>query len=84
MYFSGSEFHNKLLAMSGIFETKNWFQKEGKHIGNNMKQRFFGAKVKFFRIQSNVNSASRLIFGNPLACQSLEICFNERCHHLKI
>ena len=22
MYFSGSEFHNKLLAMSGIFKTK--------------------------------------------------------------
>ena len=44
----------------------------------------FGAKAKFFSIQSNENSTSRLIFGNPLACQSLEICFNKRCHHLKI
>ena len=32
----------------------------------------FGAKAKFFGIQSNVNSTSRLIFGNPLTCQSLK------------
>ena len=31
---------------------------------------FFGAKAKFFRIQSNVNSTSRLIFGNPLALEA--------------
>ena len=59
MYFSGSEFHNKLLAMSGIFETKKkWFPKDDKHIGSKY---FFGAKAKFFSIQSNVNSKSRLI-----------------------
>ena len=45
---------------------------------------FFGAKAKFFSIQSNVNSKSRLNFGNPLTCQSLEICFNKQCHHFKI
>ena len=84
MYLSGSEFHNKLLAMSGIFKTKKWFRKEDKHIGSSRKQIFFGAKAKFFSIQSNVNSTSRLIFGDPLTCQSLEICFNKRCHHLKI
>ena len=38
---------------------------------------FFGAKAKFVSIQSNVNSISRLIFGNPLAYQSLEICFDK-------
>ena len=84
MYFSGSEFPNKLLAMSGIFKTKNWFRKEDKHIGSNRKQIFFGAKAKFFSMQSNVSSTSRSIFGNPLTCQSLEFCFNKRCHHLKI
>ena len=52
MYFSGSEFHNKLLAMSEVFKTKNWFRKKDKHIGSNRKQIFFGAKPKFFRIQS--------------------------------
>ena len=66
MYFSGSKFHSKLSAMSGIFKTKIWFQKEDKHIGKNRKQIFFGAKAEFFSIQSNVNSTSRLIFGNPL------------------
>ena len=55
MYFSGSEFHNNLLAMSGIFETKKWFPKDDKRIGSNRKQIFFGAKAKFFSIQSNVN-----------------------------
>ena len=45
---------------------------------------FFGAKAKFFSIESNVNSKSRLNFGNPLTCQSLEICFNKQCHHFKI
>ena len=44
----------------------------------------FGTKAKFFSIQSNENSTWRLIFGIPLTCQSLEICFNKRCHHLKI
>ena len=65
--FSGSEFHNKFSAMSGIFKTKKeWFRKEDKHTGSNRKQIFFGAKAKFFGIQSNVNSTSRSIFGNPL------------------
>ena len=41
MYVSGSEFHNNLLAMSGIFETKKWFQKDDKRIGRNRKQIFF-------------------------------------------
>ena len=44
----------------------------------------FEAKAKFFSIKSNVNSTSRLILGNPLKSQSLEICFNRRCHHFKI
>ena len=45
MYFSGSEFHNKLLAMSGIFiKQKKWFRKEDKHIGSNRKQIFFWSK----------------------------------------
>ena len=44
----------------------------------------FGAKAKFFGIRSNVHSTSRLISGNTLTCQSLEICFNRRCHHFKI
>ena len=42
MYFFGSEFHNKLLAMSGILKTKKiGFEKEDKHIGSNRKQIFF-------------------------------------------
>ena len=53
-------------------------------IGSNRKQIFFWTKAKLFNTQSNVNSTSRLIFGNPLSCQSLEICFNKRCHHFKI
>ena len=47
MYFSGSEFHNKLLAMSGIFQTKNWFRKEDKHIGSNRKQIFLEQELNF-------------------------------------
>ena len=71
MYFSGSEFHNKFLVMSGIFKTKKLFSKG---IKINMlevtgNKYFFGAKAKFFGIQSNVNSTSRLIFGNLLTCQ---------------
>ena len=82
MYFSASDFHNKLLAMCGIFKTNDWFRKEDiKHIGSNSKQIFFGAKAKFFGIN---NSSSRLIFGKPLTCQNLEICFNKQCHHLRI
>ena len=61
MYFSGSEFHNKPLAMSGIFKTKKLVSKGNKHIGSNRNEIFFGAKAKFFDIQSNVNSTSRLI-----------------------
>ena len=48
MYFSGSEFHNNLLAMSVFFKTKKWFRKEDKHIGSNWKQIFFGTKAKLF------------------------------------
>ena len=84
MYFSGSEFHNNLLAMSGIFETKKWFPKDDNVLEVTGNKYFFGAKAKFFSIQSNVNSKSRLIFGNPLTCQCLEICFNKQCHHFKI
>ena len=84
MYFSGSEFHNNRLAMSGIFETKNGFQRTINVLEVTGNKYFFGAKAKFFSIQSNVNSKSRLIFGNPLTCQSLEICFNKQCHHFKI
>ena len=62
MYFSGSEFHNKFLAMGGIYKTKNWFPKEDKH-RSNRKQIFFGPKAKLFSVQSNVNSTLRLIFG---------------------
>ena len=46
MYFSDSEFHNKFLAMSGIFKT-NWFRKEDKHIGSNRKQIFLEQKLNF-------------------------------------
>ena len=67
-----------------LLKHQNWFRKQDKHIGSNRKPIFFGAKARFISIQSNVNSISRLIFGNPLACQSLEICFNKQCHHLKI
>ena len=85
MYFSGSEFHNKLLAMRGIFiKQKNGFERKINILEVTGNKYFFGAKAKFFNIQSNLNSTSRLIFGNPLACQSLEICFNKQCHHLKI
>ena len=85
MYFSGSEFHNNLLAMSGIFETKkNGFQRTINVLEVTGNKYFFGAKAKYFSIQSNVNSKSPLIFGNPLTCQSLEICFNKQCHHFKI
>ena len=77
MYFSGSEFHNKLLAMSGIYETKkNGFERNTNILEVTGNKYLFGAKAKFFGTQSNVNSTSRLIFGNPLTCQSLEICFN--------
>ena len=79
MYFSGSEFHNKLLAMSGIFNNKIGFESKINILEVTGNKYPFGAKAKFFSIQSNVNSASRLIFVNPLACQSLEICLNKRC-----
>ena len=85
MYFSGSEFHNNRLAMNGIFKTKkNGFEKKINILEVTGNKYLFGAKANFFGIQSNENSTSRLIFGNPLTCQSLEICFNKRCHHLKI
>ena len=63
MYVSGSEFHNNLLAMSGIFETKkNGFQRTINVLEVTGNKYFFGAKAKFFSIQSNVNSKSRLNF----------------------
>ena len=43
MYFSGSEFHNKLLAMSGIFKTKNGFERKV-NIGRNREQIFSWSK----------------------------------------
>ena len=85
MYFSGTEFHNKFSAITEIFKTKKKrFRKEDKHIGSNRKQIFFVAKAKLLGIQSNVHSTSCLIFGNPLTCQSLQICIDKQCHHLKI
>ena len=84
MYFSGSEFHHKVLAMGGILKKKIGFEREINILEVTGNKYLFGAKGKFFSIQSNVNSTSRLIFGNLLTCQSLEICFNKRCHHLKI
>ena len=40
MYFSGSEFHNKLWPWAEFLKQKNWFQNEDKHIGSNRKQTF--------------------------------------------
>ena len=47
MYFSGSEFHNNLLAMSGIVKEKKWFRRDDKDIGSNRKQIFLEQKAKF-------------------------------------
>ena len=48
MYFSGNEFHNNLLAMSGIFETKkNGFQRTINVLEVTGNKYFFGAKANF-------------------------------------
>ena len=55
MYFSGSEFHNKLLATSGIFKSKTiGFERKINILGVTGNKYLFGAKAKFFGIQLNV------------------------------
>ena len=48
MYFSGSEFHNKLLAMSGIFKTKKiGFERKINILEVTGNKYFFGEKLNF-------------------------------------
>ena len=51
MHFSGSEFHNKRLAMSGIFKTKKiGFERKINILEVTGNKYLFGAKAEFFGI----------------------------------
>ena len=66
MYFSGSEFHNKLLAMSGIFiKQKNGFERKINILEVTGNKYFFGAKAKFFNIQNKRKFNIALNFWQP-------------------
>ena len=66
MYFSGSVFDNNLLAMSAIFKTKkNGFERKINILEVTGNKYVFGAKAKFFSIQSNENVDIALNFWQP-------------------
>ena len=49
MYFSGSEFYDKLLAMSGIYKTN--FERKINILEVTGNKYLFGAKASFFGVQ---------------------------------
>ena len=65
MYFSGSEFHNKFLAMTGIFKKKIGFERKINILEVTGNKDFFGAKAKFFSIQLKCEFNIALNFWQP-------------------
>ena len=72
MYFSGSEFHNKLLAISGIFKTKNNFERKINILEVTGNKYFLEQKLDFSVFNQCLPSMTRpiawviLLSGNKL------------------